>query len=408
MPDILSQCHKKSLKCLQDNIQNTGFSSSYSDLPVSDVNRTLICADNCLAALSLLTVENAKLIEHAKKTLLAFGKHQNTFGQIPDALKKNKPEFFFPTRVESTLWWLISAVIFSSFTEEKKFQSEVEEKIHGAFRFLFQKTHSSLLEQGICSVWNNNLSCQGWNLYSNALWYKAVTQYAEYADHDSSLKKFSKDIKNAINSIFWIHKRKTSDHNFIPEKDPLFKNNSSCLADMEAMNADLVGLPYYASYFAGKKYGRRCDVLANILVMLFDIAEKRKTALIEDFFHHANITDPFPIITLYPTIYPGEKEWNDIMDGENYPWQKFNGGAWPSAGAWYAMQKNKKGDYARAKNLLESIASANQAGGFAWHEYAHGTSGKPMGNIGSTQNAAMFLIAYDIILGDGALKPFLS
>jgi hypothetical protein len=170
--------------------------------------------------------------------------------------------------------------------------------------------------------------------------------------------------------------------------------------------SDLVNQPFYISYLSHKTYGRRCDIYANILAMLFGLADQDRVNTIEDYLWSIHASDPYPGRSLYPPIYPGEPEWQTSMAtrNQNLPHQYHNGGIWPYIGGFWvyylATKQNaaidQKGEVAQQELL--KLAKANALNNWQFNEYLHGQYATPMGIPHQSWNAATYILAYQAVV----------
>lgn len=300
-----------------------------------------------------------------------------------------------PGVIDSTLWWIIAALLYYEKTQDKAFYTAQKERIEKGFVWLtYQDTNNDgLLEQGEASDWADEMPRQGSVLYSNALWYWLVKLRVKI-EKRGDLQPLCERIYEGFNTLFWVHKQTDVVNNYIPQ-NAFVEHNDYMKAVIEYTNTHAVYLPYYLGFVSHKTFEMRCDVYSNILACMVGLADEERAALITDFVFRSGINLPYPVKVLYPPIYPGEHDWREYMGKgrQNYPWQYHNGGIWPYIGGfwvkWLATHDKEK-----AAQELEKLAEANKVNNWEFNEYLHGQLGTPMGIPYQSWNMAMFLAAY--------------
>lgn len=234
---------------------------------------------------------------------------------------------------------------------------------------------------------------QGIVLYTNALWYYLVSLRIR-VEKRSDFESLKEAISEGVNTLFWIHKQKDSNINYIP-KNWYTHNQLYANGLIEFVNSQIVYLPYYLSFVGHKTYELRCDTLGNILACLVGLADERKTQLIIQHITQSGSNLPYPVTALYPPIFPGEPDWRPYMakGRQNFPYQYHNGGIWPFIGGFF-VQLVAKTDKTLAKQQLEKLAEANSLGSWGFYEYLHGQHGTPMGVPLQSWSMSMYLAAY--------------
>ncbi len=149
----------------------------------------------------------------------------------------------------------------------------------------------------------------------------------------------------------------------------------------------LVKRPFFLPHVAFRDYGDYCDVLGNLLAILFGVANPAQEKRILDYLHQVGIAEPYPVRVLHSAIQPGSKDWREYYRNNNLnlPDQYHNGGIWPFAAGFYvaALVKSKaSGRLDEARRQLEKLAEVNRLGidgKWEFNEWCHGRTGRPMG-----------------------------
>jgi len=161
----------------------------------------------------------------------------------------------------------------------------------------------------------------------------------------------------------------------------------------------LVKRPFFLPYVAFRDFGDYCDVLGNLLAILFGVANPAQEKRILDYLHQVGIAEPYPVRVLHPIIHPGSKDWREYYRNNNLnlPDQYHNGGIWPFVGGFYIAALVKAGRVKEAAHQLEKLAEVNRLGvdeEWEFNEWCHGQTGRPMGYPHQAWSAGMYVFAY--------------
>ncbi|MCX7996542.1 MAG: hypothetical protein N2691_02145 [Patescibacteria group bacterium] len=401
MSQLIDQAFQLALENLQKNRTKFGLVASRSvntdDKPPYDY---LFPRDTGVSVFGLMFSDDPEMLELARVSIESLAIAQSDKGQFPQSyrLDSNRPEWWHPGTVDSTLWWSIALLKYFEKTGDRAFFNSHRERLERAFTWLtYQDTNNdSLLEQGEAAGWDDEFPRHGTVLYTNALWYWLVRLRVEVEGREE-LKVLQDKIREGVNTFLWVHKGDDHTRNYFPEND-YTRNTFFSFRLMEWVNAQAVVLPYYLGYVSHLSFEMRCDVYGNILACLSGLADDKRKRLIVDFIFRAGINVPFPVKVLYPPIYPGENDWRPYMSKgrQNYPWQYHNGGIWPYVGGFWVVLLAQMG-HPKAHEELEKLAKAASLNDWEFNEYLHGQNGTPMGMTFQTWNMAMYVAAYKAV-----------
>jgi hypothetical protein len=323
-------------------------------------------------------------------------------------LASNYTDFWFPGNVDSTLWWTLACLKLVQLQPQLKsrWQPEIEKSL---LWLRYQDVAEvGLIMQGHCSDWEDELPNHGAVLYSNALWFKVVSEYlAVYGSNQLIDQEYCSKLELAFNQVFWPYTEHETE-----------VANKAMQRSIEWAHVALIKQPYYISYLSRRAYGRRCDVLGNILTMLFGLASPERAAIIERFLWSIQTSPNYPGKSLYPVIYPGEEEWQAGMAtrNQNLPHQYHNGGIWPYIGGFWvtylatrpstsaaSQAQSKLGAAGTVDTELLRLAQANALNQWEFNEYLHGELGTPMGIPYQSWNAASFALAYRAVVNGSCI-----
>ena len=391
--------YKKSVELLKRNSTKYGFQAAPEN-PDKPEYSYLFGRDTAICALCLLDSDDEQLKTTALTSLESLRDVRSPLGQVPFRADPahDYRDFWFPGNLDSTLWWVLAALKLVQTHPRHKTEWQADIELSLTWLRYQDMAEVGLLIQGQRSDWADELPNHGAVLYSNALWCKVVEEYIQtYGPSQLINTHYLQQVKTSFNTAFWPY-----------EGEVKHVTNKALERAVEWAQSDLVKQPYYIGYLSRRAYGRRCDVLGNVLAMLFGLADGKRCATIEQFLWSIQVSMPFPGKSLYPVIYPGEAEWQDGMAArnQNMPHQYHNGGIWPFIGGFWVTYLATQSQEARAYSPLLSgsrtveqellkLAEANSLNGWQFSEYLHGEYGTPMGVAHQSWNAAMYIMAYN-------------
>ncbi len=118
---------------------------------------------------------------------------------------------------------------------------------------------------------------------------------------------------------------------------------------------------FYLSFVNFSFWGKEIDVFANILSLLFGLAEKSRAVRMTEGLLKLKVNLPYPVWVVHNPISRTGRSWRTYMGRhqQNFPWQYPNGGIWPFAGGfWIILLSNiKRKDLAWTELLRYAEAS---------------------------------------------------
>jgi len=397
--NLLDECYVKAEEVLLRNVTKFGFKASFK------YYNSVWARDGVIACLGANLTDNEKLVEASKRTIESLGKLQSETGQIPNVLILNEEG----TRVEKVSWYAVDAVawwiigVWNHFftTQDENFLREMWPKLKKAYFWLRcqQNDDSALLSSCEAADWmDSSIARRGKVLYNNCLWFKAVECINQLAKILGETEVYNHErIKEMINVFFWPTERSinmVADSGFVWRTDWY---EESIHPERE----------HYTNFISFEWYEGRCDVLANVLTIIFNIADKEKKKKIIEYFYKKRLSNPYPIKVLNPPVWVSSYAWNPKIDVyrpnqvHNIPFQYHNAGIWPYVGGFYVLALTKSNEKKKAKTELKKLAEANKVGKeieWEFNEWLHGKTGKPMGAVLQSWSAAGYLIAYKAVM----------
>jgi glycogen debranching enzyme len=399
MAKITNQCYLKAIKILKKNSTKFGFRASFK------YYNSIWARDGAITILGAVLTGDNNLLEVSRKTLETLKNYQNPVGQIPNVFLINikSPKYY---ALDANSWWVIGVEKYFSVTRDKKFLAEFWPGIKKAMEWLRYQIRdiSGLIDAPEASDWmDSSVGRRGKVFYTNCLYWKAIDSANKLAKAIGE-KEFDPapylgggaqdltELKRRINLLFWPQ----------PEgKNLLYTWHSGFFE--EAIHP---WREHYTNYLSFEYLEDRCDVLANILAILFGIANREKKKKILKYFLKKQISNPYPVKVLNPPIFYPNPTWNPKVDlyrekqYQNLPFCYHNAGIWPYVGGFYILMLVKVGQREKAKEELEKLALANRLGKkteWEFNEWLDGKSGEPKGATFQSWSAAGYIMAYQAV-----------
>ena len=340
----------------------------------------------------MVASQDTRLIALAKKSIKTLAEYQTKLGEIPYscAPSHQKSLFYYLGSIDSTLWWLIAVDFYHKYSGDKKLKIKLENNIKKAFRWLHYQDQNNcgLLEQCEASDWADDMPNNGMVLYTNALWYRVLRLYGKKDEQELAL--------DGLNNIFLPHQAKPKNSKYIGREIHRLK-------ELRILQEQVLDVPYYLHYISYRYASDRCDVYANSLAILFNIASRSREQAIIRFIRNNRANKKYLVQALIPPIKPGDVDWREYMEREecaNKPFGYHNGGIWPYIGGFYVMALKKANKDELAWRELTRLAEVNKVNDWEFNEWFHGKTSEPMGMCGQSWNAGMFLLAFHYLNKD--------
>jgi hypothetical protein len=386
---LINDCYQKAVEIMKTNSTEFGFIAS-KGRPNCIWNR-----DGSVVCLGAMLTGDSELITTAKRTLLTLKERQTSLGQLPNVvyLDSTKVNYY---AVDATAWWVIAVDCVWRMTKDAEFLESFRTAVDKAIVWLQYQTidPSDLIISPPAADWMDS-SLQRWGkvLYNNILYYKALLCANDITGDILKAKPaIIEKIRAWINLLFWPSEI---------VKEWISGWGSEFYEDAIDPNRE-----YYLNYLSFESYDTHCDVIANCLAIIWDIASKNRGDNILNYFEERRLHEPFPIQVLSPPIFQPSPTWNPKIDlyrppaGQNLPFYYHNAGVWPWAGGLYIAALVRAGRQSLAEKQLERLAESNKVGidgEWEFNEWLHGKTGKPMGDKLQSWNAAGYIIAYKAV-----------
>lgn len=397
---LIREGYEKAIIALKKNITPLGFSAcSIKDNEANgtDENYYSVWArDGAITVIgSLPLVHDEEIHKCQRQTLLTLFEHISRNGQIPSNVRidDNVPDYSGVggiCSIDSGIWVVIAFYEYVNVTKDIKFLRAHIDKIKETMRWLgaHDSNNDALLEIPEAGDWTD-LFGRSYNiLYDEILWYRANVCFGRMleilgeSEEAGEYIRWSQVIKKEILQNFWPS-----------TQQKLFQSVS--FAERQFTLGDTTYLIAQTTPF---DFSWRCDTLGNILAFLHGTVDAEKARQTFRFMLGVGVNNPFPVANVYPVVSPGDPDWRPYYTVNllNLPNHYHNGGIWPFVGGFWVKFINKLGFKDMAISELHKLAQLNKEGIFEeWEftEWAHGTSGKPMGKRYQAWSAAQYISA---------------
>ncbi len=353
--------------------------------------------DALISSLGMSLSEDEKLIELARKSINTISKYQKFTGQLANKISPDEKKYGFGEGgcVDSSLWYPIAVLNFFNITKDLNFLKEHYKKINKALNWVLclDQNNDWLIETNDGSDWMDVLLRSGRVLYDNVLLYKSLVDANEINKILGREEKFSfiaEHVKDSLNLFFW-----PTEKNFEEIKE---QYRFSCVdKDVElVLKNQRKDREYYLADIGHKKYDPRFDSFANLLAVLFDVADKNKKNKILEYIKKEKVDEPYPLKVLHPPVSKYDQFRNFYFRWHNEPYLQepgnyHNGGIWPFVGGFYiaALKKEGKPFEKEFEKLIESC----KLGKWRFSEWMN-SEGKTIGSANQSWSAGMLLYAH--------------
>ena len=265
--------------------------------------------------------------------------------------------------IDSGIWVIIAFYEYVNVTKDIEFLRKYFPDVKETMRWLaaHDSNNDALLEIPEAGDWTD-LFGRSYNiLYDEILWYRANVCFGRMLEmlgnneEAGEYIRWSQVIKKEIVQNFWPS-----------TKQQLFQSVS--FAEKQFTLGDTSYLIAQTTPF---DFSWRCDTLGNILAFLYGTLDSEKAHQTFKFMLGVGVNDPFPVANVYPVVSPGDPDWRP----------------------YYV---NKLGFKDMAISELHKLALINKEGineEWEFTEWAHGTTGKPMGKAYQAWSAAQYIAA---------------
>ncbi len=367
--EIVEQAYQKAIKALDRCATKNGFYASGG----KDGYNSVWSRDSMITLLGASLVPDGRFIRPLKSSISLLSRHQSPRGQIPNCVdifdNKRRRQVTFAT-MDSSLWFIIGVHYLSEVTKDPALSNSQKDAMVRALEWVsYQDSgEDGLPEQQPTSDWHDCFPHKyGHVLNSQALYYQSLMMQGKKNEADSLRETISQGDRQDLLMydrsrgyyVPWTWK----DHDGITEREYWF------------------------------------DSLANLLCIVFGLADREKAESILNFIQNKGINRPYPVRCIYPTIKKGDKEWKDYFSVclASSPNLYSNGGIWPFIGGIYVAALVSVGQLKKAEEELELLAKANSLGikrRWEFSEWVNPVTKKAQGGDFQAWSAGGYIFAY--------------
>jgi glycogen debranching enzyme len=393
-------CFEKAKKVIRGNASGLGIIAG------RQYYRDIWGRDSLITSLGMSSSGDRRLVNLSGRTIESISRFRRNTGQLPNKISPDGKRVGFGEGgcVDTSLWYPVAVWNHYRNTNDSGFLKKHSERIGKVVSWLngLDQNGDFLIETNEGSDWMDLLLRSGRVLYSEVLYYAAL-RAADMISKELGMGEWysglADKVKESINLFFWPEKKNLKRITGMYGYSGI-ENDFSTLLDEK-------GRDYYFAEVGFRRYDPRCDVLGNILSIIFGVADKGKTDLILRHLERERVHEPYPVKCLWPPI--GESDpyrcfyfrWTDLPHLQK-PGNYHNGGIWPYIGGFYVVAlKGAKKNHAR---VLERLAEANRLGKneYEFNEWLD-CNGNPMGSAYQSWSAGTYILAYQYVKGSNIL-----
>lgn len=398
---FLATAHGKALVALKKNITPLGFSAcSLADNTVTgtDANyRSVWARDGAITVWSTLHLEDDEIRAAQLATLETLLQATSPTGQIPANVRidDGQPDYSGVgniASIDSGLWVIIAIYNYAARTGDHSLLYRHADRLQTIMNWLSAQdsNNDGLLEIPEAGDWTD-LFGRSYNvLYDEVLWFRTNVCYGRilelmgHFDRAADYLRWSQRIRTRLLDVFWP----TTQPETGGPRQNRFAERQSGVGDTQYLLAEIT--PF--------SFNWRCDSYGNILAFLMNVLDVDRARTAFRFMWGVGVNQPWPVANLYPVVQAGDPDWRAYYTVNllNLPHHYHNGGIWPFIGGLWVRFIHRLGFHEVACRELLRLAQLNQLGRdheWEFNEWAHGSTGRPMGKAYQAWSAASFLRA---------------
>lgn len=408
MNNIHEEAYTRSLALLRTCLAPMGYVAS----PVQVDNYARVWArDGVITGLAGLASGESDLLDGLRRTLATLGQHAGPHGEIPSNVALDGQRVSYGSlvgRVDSLLWYVIGVCAYVQFTGEVS-QQELHRPVVERALFLagcWEYNNRGLLYTPIAGDWADEYISEGYVLYDELLYMLALRGAGLLYQHEEWQTQAAR-LEQLLSVNYWP--------NANYQNDPLVYHphayRSQLLQrEIAFPTMDDARSRYWLPAFSPAGYATYFDGFAHALALLTALGDEAQRQQVERYVQSLEQQIGSALLpAFWPVIHPDTLLWQQLQANhlygsmKNEPYSYHNGGLWPMITGFYATGLAQLGQHERAQYLLTAINVANAQGNdgaqWAFAEYHHGQTHRPMGTTQVAWSAAAGVMAHQALLG---------
>ncbi len=401
--DIIDTAYHKAGDIIRDNVSPFGLMAS------SVGYRQVWARDLGISTFGAALLDDDDIVQAILTSLQTLRKYQSESGAIPISVSvADKPYVMFGvgncSGIDAAMWFILTIrYLWSLGKIDKGVVEDFAPAIDAAARWLRcqDSNEDHLLEVPENSDWRDLWFYRNHVLYDDVLYFAAqkciesLKQEISFSAPVSSAKT-----RDALNLFYWVSLKNWQE---ILARDKAGSFQQAQIGEIyNIITGNLQNYPFYLPYVALSDFGLECDMVGNLLAILFGVSNKEQETKILDYIDQCGAANPYPISVLDVPVQSADPRWSKWFAKAhlNMPNQYHNGGIWPFVGGFYVAALMKCGRKSEAEHHLERLAQACKLGKaheWEFNEWLHKLSGKPMGAPRQLWSAAMYCFAFHTV-----------
>ena len=376
--------------------------------------------DVAFAALGANVSDDPELIGAVGRSLVGLARVQAESGQVPNAWwpRRGYRDFHEAGCTDATCLFVVAAAQHLEAHPDPRLKRCLWPHLRRAMRWLADQDANqfTLIDSPSGGDWmDSTLQRSGKLLYVNALYHRALLGMAAmFPGEAEAYRARAALLRRKIDLLLWPEPE--SDHAALLEDDshPLergtaFPHPVGPAARRAAVRKDR---SHYISHVDGGRYVDECDVLGNVLAVLYAVASAERARRIMQHLLASSAASLYPMPTYTRSFLPGDRWGMYRQDLEafqdprwrNPPGRYHNGGIWPFIGGLYVVALHRVGMVSEAAHELLRVAAANRLSGepsreWGFHEWIDAGTGAPAGAAGQSWSAGTLVLAARVVAG---------
>jgi hypothetical protein len=420
--ELVDEARQRAVEVLEHCVTPYGFKASALERGYPHV----WARDSVITALGA-TLAGPQFLTTFRASLDTLGSHQSELGLIPLNVHSETGEVSTENAgtVDANLWFILGHFYYFCLTRDLDYLQQSWSAIQRAALWLrYQDMNEcGLLEVPEAGNWMDLLAVRYNTLYDNVLYHAALKAFARLATAVGATQDgeggteliwpctplplpvcdpatLAEGVQVRLNLLMWIDRCWVAQH-FAERLEQLKQMRLEWYMLYHNVGT-ISSRPYYLPWVAFREYGDYCDVLGNLLAILWDVADRQRSDTILRYLYQVGAGRPYPSKAINPPIYPGQPDWREYYRSRNLnlPHQYHNGGIWPFIGGFHVAALVKMRWLQDASNLLNDLAHACRLGvreEWEFNEWLHGKTGNPMGYPYQAWSAGMYIYAYEAV-----------